>query len=40
MRVFDCSYLNNGMFPVGLVDLTSGIASLKTMAGVGEDEYA
>ena len=34
MRRFDYSFLNNGMLPAKLVNLTSGIASLKTMAGV------
>ena len=40
MRKFDYSFLNNGLFPAGLINLTSGIASLKTMAGVRKDEYA
>ena len=40
MRVFDYSFLVNGLLPVSLVNLTSGIASLKTMAGVRKDEYA
>lgn len=40
MRVFDYSFLDNGLLPVSLVNLTSGIASLKTMAGVRKDEYA
>ena len=39
MRVFDYSFLNNGMLPARLVNLTSSIASLKTMAGVRRDEY-
>lgn len=40
MRVFDYSFLNNGLLPASLVNLTSGIVSLKTMAGVRKDEYA
>ena len=40
MRVFDYSFLNNGLLPASLVNLTSGIVSLKTMAGDRKDEYA
>ena len=40
MRRFDYSFLNNGLLPVKLVNLTSNIASLKTMAGVRKEEYA
>ena len=40
MRIFDYSFLNNGLLPARLVNLTSSIASLKTMAGVRKDEYA
>ena len=40
MRIFDYSFLDNGLLPVSLVNLTSGIVSLKTMAGVRKDEYA
>ena len=40
MRVFDYSFLNNGLLPANLVNLTASIASLKTMAGVRKDEYA
>lgn len=39
MRVFDYSFLNNGLLPASLVNLTASIASLKTMAGVRKDEY-
>ena len=39
MRNFDYSFLNNGLLPASLVNLTSNIASLKTMAGVRKDEY-
>ena len=40
MRKFDYSFLNNGLLPANLINLTSGIASLKTMAGVRKKEYA
>lgn len=40
MRKFDYSFLNNGLLPAGLVNLTASIASLKTMAGVRKEEYA
>ena len=39
MRNFDYSFLNNGLLPASLVNLTSNIAALKTMAGVRKDEY-
>lgn len=39
MRKFDYSFLNNGLLPANLVNLTSTIYSLKTMAGVRKDEY-
>ena len=39
MRRFDYSFLNNGLLPAKLVNLTSGISSLKTMAGVRKEEY-
>ena len=39
MRNFDYSFLNNGLLPARLVNLTSNIAALKTMAGVRKDEY-
>lgn len=39
MRKFDYSFLNNGLLPANLVNLTSNIASLKTMAGVRKAEY-
>lgn len=39
MRRFDYSFLNNGMLPASFVNLTSGIAELKTMAGVRKEEY-
>ncbi|MBE6588797.1 MAG: Fic family protein, partial [Ruminococcaceae bacterium] len=40
MRKFDYSFLNNGLLPANLINLTSNIASLKTMAGVRKEEYA
>ena len=40
MRIFDYSFLNNGLLPANLVNLTASIASLKTMAGVRKGEYA
>lgn len=40
MRRFDYSFLNNGLLPAKLVNLTSGIISLKTMAGVRKEKYA
>lgn len=39
MRKFDYSFLNNGLLPANLVNLTANISSLKTMAGVRKDEY-
>lgn len=39
MRKFDYSFLNNGLLPANLVNLTSGISTLKTMAGVRKEEY-
>ena len=39
MRKFDYSFLNNGLLPTNLVNLTSGIVELKTMAGVRKDDY-
>ena len=40
MRKFDYSFLSNGLLPAKLINLTSGIVSLKTMAGVRKEEYA
>lgn len=39
MRKFDYSFLNNGFLPASLVNLTSSIAALRTMAGVRREEY-
>ena len=40
MRKFDYSFLDNGLLPANLLNLTSSISSLKTMAGVRKEEYA
>lgn len=40
MRIFDYSFLDNGLLPANLINLTSNISSLKTMAGVRKGEYA
>ena len=40
MRKFDYSFLNNGLLPANLVNLTSNISALKTMAGIRKEEYA
>lgn len=34
MRKFDYSFLHDGLLPANLVNLTSNISALKTMAGV------
>lgn len=39
MRKFGYSFLDNGLLPANLVNLTSNITALKTMAGVRKDEY-
>lgn len=39
MRTFDYSFLNNGLLPAKLVNLTASIASLKTMAGVRKEDH-
>ena len=38
MKKFDYSFLNNGMLPARLVNMTSSIYSLKTMANVRKDK--
>ncbi len=38
MRKFDYTFLNDGLLPANFVNLTSGIAALKTMAGVRKEE--
>ena len=40
MRKFDYSFLDNGLLPAGLVNLTASIAELKTMAGVRKEDHA
>lgn len=40
MRKFDYSFLNNGLLPSKLINITSSIVALKTMAGVRKEEYA
>lgn len=39
MRKFDYSFLDNGLLPANLINLTSTIYSLKTMSGIRKDEY-
>lgn len=39
MHRFDYSFLDNGLLPANLVNLTSSIASLKTMAGIRKKDY-
>jgi len=40
MRRFDYSFLHNGQIPARLVNMTAGISSLKTMAGIRRSDYA
>ncbi len=40
MRKFDYSFLINGLLPAKLLNLTSDIFSLRTMAGTRKEEYA
>ncbi len=39
MRRFDYSFLNNGLLPANLVNLTSNISALKTMTGMRKEGY-
>lgn len=39
MRKFDYSFLNNGLLPATLVNLTANIAELRTMASFRKGEY-
>lgn len=39
MRKFDYSFLDNGLLPANLINLTGGIYSLKTGAEIRKDEY-
>lgn len=40
MRKFDYSFLNNGLLPANLLNLTANIYSLRTMEGTRKEEYA
>ncbi len=40
MKKFDYSFLNNGLLLANFINLTSYIASLKTMVCVRKEEYA
>lgn len=40
MHRFDYTFLDNGLLPAKLVNLTSAISSLKTMAGVRKESFA
>jgi len=40
MRKFDYSFLNNGLLPAKLLNLTTSIYSLRTMVGTRKEEYA
>lgn len=40
MRKFDYSFLNNGLPPAKLLNLTSSIYSLRPAAGTRKEEYA
>ncbi len=40
MRKFDYSFLDNGLLPANLINLTGSIYSLRTAAGVRKEEYA
>ncbi len=40
MRRFDYSFLDNGLLPANLINLTGSIYSLRTAAGVRKEEYA
>ena len=40
MRKFDYSFLDNGMLPANLINITGGIYSLRTAAGNRKAEYA
>ena len=39
MRKFDYSFLDNGLLPANLINITSNIYSLKTMSGIRKGEY-
>ena len=40
MRVFDYSFLDNGLLPANLINITGNIYSLRTAASVRKEEYA
>ena len=40
MRKFDYSFLDNGLLPANLINITGGIYSLRTAAGNRKAEYA
>lgn len=40
MRKFDYTFLNNGLLPTKLINLTSNIVELKTMAKMRKDDYS
>lgn len=40
MRKFDYSFLDNGLLPANLINITGSIYSLRTAAGVRKEEYA
>lgn len=39
MHKFDYSFLDNGLLPASLINLTASISSLKTMAGVRKEDH-
>lgn len=39
MHEFDYSFLDNGLLPASLINLTASISSLKTMAGVRKEDH-
>ncbi len=39
MRKFDYGFLDNGLLPANIVDITSGIYSLRTSAGERKKQY-
>lgn len=40
MRKFDYSFLNNGLLPAGLLNLTASVYSLRAVEGTRKEEYA
>ena len=39
MRKFDYSFLNNGLLPANLINITGAIYSLKTGSEIKKDEF-